>query len=271
MALDHGNLSRLLETAIVAARLAGQRAMEEMDFVKASVKNDTDHVTQADLRCQGIIVDRIKQAYPDHGFIAEEGEGGGIFKQPPRGSEDIWWVVDPIDGTANFVHGIPSFTVCIAAMHGGRPVVGAVFEPATDSMFTAVAGGEAQLNGRRIAPGTAKMDRFSSVGIDSYYNEGVPDWVCHVIQHTRSRNFGTTGLHLAYVARGAMVAAVASRPKLWDIAAGAVIAETAGAVVTGWKGEKLFPMDLQSYKGREINTVAANKMVHSEMLELLNK
>ena len=269
MVLDHGKLSRLMETAIVAARLAGQRAMEEMDFVKASVKNETEHVTHADLQCQQVIVDRIKQAYPDHGFIAEEGGEAGIFKQAPRGSEDIWWIIDPIDGTANFVHGIPSFTVCVSAVHEGRPVVGAVFEPATDSMFTAVVGGEAQLNSRRIAPGEAKMDRFSSVGIDSYYNEGVPAWVCHVIQHTRSRNFGTTGLHLAYVARGALVATVAARPKLWDIAAGAVIAETAGAIVTGWKGEKLFPIDLQSYDGHEINTVAANKKVHKEILELL--
>jgi len=78
MVLEHGNLSRMLETAIVAARLAGQRAMEEISFVKVSVKNGTELVTEADTRCQQIIIERIKEAYPDHGFIAEEGEGGKL-------------------------------------------------------------------------------------------------------------------------------------------------------------------------------------------------
>ncbi|MHC5073507.1 MAG: inositol monophosphatase family protein, partial [Planctomycetota bacterium] len=104
MAIDHGKLSRILETAIVAARLAGQRAMEEMAYTKASFKNSEELVTQADTICQKLIIDRIKENYPDHGFIAEEGQDGGIFKQTPRGSEDIWWIIDPIDGTNNFAH-----------------------------------------------------------------------------------------------------------------------------------------------------------------------
>jgi len=128
----------MLETAIVAARLAGQRAMEEINFIKASVKNSRELITQADTRCQQIIVERIKETYPDHGFIAEEGGEGKIFKQPPRGDKPIWWVIDPIDGTNNFAHRILLFTVSIAAMYQGEPIVGVIFEPATESMFTAV-------------------------------------------------------------------------------------------------------------------------------------
>ena len=81
MTLEQRDLSKMLETAIVSARLAGQRAMEEINFIKASVKNSTDLVTQADSRCQQIIIDRIKESYPDHGFIAEEGKQDKIFKQ----------------------------------------------------------------------------------------------------------------------------------------------------------------------------------------------
>jgi len=269
MVLEQRDLSRMLETTIVAARLAGQRAMEEINFTKASIKNNSEVVTQTDTRCQQIIVDRIKETYPDHGFIAEEGDESGIFKQPPRGAERLWWVIDPIDGTSNFAHRIPLFTVSIAVMHEGEPIVGTIFEPATDSMFTAVKDGEAQLNGRRIAASEEKIDKFSSIGLDSHFDNGVPGWACEIIQRTRFRNLGTMALQLAYVANGSLVATIASRPRLWDIAAGAVIAEAAGAVVSDWQGEKIFPVDLDSYEGQELQVITANKKVQAELLELL--
>ena len=229
MVLEHGNLSRMLETAIVAARLAGQHAMEKIDFVKTSVKNGTELVTQADSQCQQIIIDRIKESYPDHGFIAEEGDDGKLFKQPPRGADQVWWIIDPIDGTNNFAHGVSLFTVSIGAIYQGEPIVGVIFEPATESMYTAVKDGEAQLNGRRIAAGTNDMDKFSSVSLDSHFPsyDGVPGWVCEIIQRTRYRNLGTTALHMAYVAKGSFAGCIASTPKLWDIAAGAMIGVSA--------------------------------------------
>jgi len=269
MTLEQKNLSAMLETAVVAARLAGQRAMEEIEFVKASVKNGRELVTQTDARCQKIITERIKESYPDHGFIAEEGEHGRMFKQPPRGGESLWWVIDPIDGTNNFAHGMPFFVSSIAVLEAGSPIVGVIFEPATDSMFTAVKGGEAQLNGRRITAGKENMDKFASVGLDSHFDNEVPAWACEIIRQTRFRNFGTTALQLAYVAKGSMVATIASDPKLWDIAAGAVIAESAGAIMTDWQGKKIFPVDLDSYEGREFQVVAANKKTHTQILEML--
>ncbi len=269
MILEQRDLSRMLETAIVAARLAGQRAMEEINYIKASVKNATELVTQTDARCQKIIIDRIKETYPDHGFIAEEGEEGKIFKQPPRGDELIWWAIDPIDGTNNFAHRMLLFTISIAAVYQGEPIVGVIFEPATDSMFTAVKGGEAQLNSRRIIASKDKMDKFTSVGLDSHYDNGVPSWVCEIMQRTRFRNLGTTALQLAYVAKGGLIATIASDPRIWDITAGTVIAEAAGAIVTDWKGGKIFPVDLDSYQGQMFQLIAANKKVHGEILELL--
>ncbi len=269
MILEQRDLSAMLETAIVAARLGGQRAMEEISFIKVSIKNNNELVTQADARCQRIIVNRIKENYPDHGFIAEEGSEGKIFKQPPRGAEPLWWVIDPIDGTNNFAHQMLSFAVSIAVMHNGEPVVGVIFDPATESMFTAVKGGEAQLNGRRITASENKMDSFSSVGLDSHFDDGVPGWACEIMQKTRFRNLGTTALQLAYVAKGSFVAAIVNRPKLWDIAAGALIAEAAGAVVSDWQGGKIFPVDLDIYEGGELQVLTANKKVHAELLRLI--
>ena len=269
MVLEQGDLSMMLETAIAAARLAGQRAMEELRFIKVSIKNDSELVTQADAQCQQIIINRIKETYPDHGFIAEEGDEGRIFKQPPQGDGLLWWVIDPIDGTNNFAHRMLLFTVSIAVIHKGEPIVGVIFEPATDSMFTAVKGGEAQLNGRRITAGEETMNAFSSVGLDSHFDDGVPGWACEIMQRTRFRNLGTTALELAYVAKGSLIALIVNRPKLWDIAAGALIAEAAGAIVSDWQGGKIFPVDLDSYQGQKFQTIAANKKVHAELLQLI--
>jgi len=271
MELPHIKLRAMLETAIVAARLAGQYAMEQMHFVKASIKNATELVTQADKHCQDIIVSRIKENYPDHGFIAEEGEQGKLFKQPPRGDSGFWWAIDPIDGTNNFAHRIPLFAISVAVLYEGKPVVGVVFDPATDSMFTAVQGQDAQLNGRRIQAGNEQINKFSNIGLDSHLDlEGtIPPWLDQLIKKTRFRNLGTTALQMAYVARGGMVATIINTPKLWDIAAGAVICESAGAVITDWQGNRIFPLDLDSYTGEKFRTLVANKKVHPKLVELL--
>jgi myo-inositol-1(or 4)-monophosphatase len=269
MKFEQKDLSAMLETAIVAARLAGQRAMEDINFVKASVKDGIELVTQADIRCQQIIVNRIKENYPDHGFIGEEGGQAAIFKQPPRGSKPVWWVIDPIDGTANFAHRMPLFTVSVAAMCDGKPIVGVVFEPATESMYTAVAGGHAQLNGRRITAGEEKISRLASVGLDTHYDDGVPSWTAEIMKRTRFRNLGTTALQIVYVAKGSFVATIANRPRIWDIAAAALIAERAGAVVSDWQGRPVFPVDLNDYEAAEFRIIAANKKVHPEILALI--
>jgi len=271
MALEQRDLSSMLETAIVAARLAGQHAMEEINYIKVSIKNANEMVTQADAQCQKIIIDRIKENYPDHGFIAEEGEGGKLFKQPPRGKDRFWWVIDPIDGTNNFAHRMMFFTVSIGVIYESKPIVGVIFEPATDSMFSAVKDREAQLNGRRITASEEAIDQFASVGLESHFDEGAPSWTRELMKRTRFRNLGSTALQVAYVAKGSMVATIANTPKLWDIAGGAAIAEAAGALFTNWQGQKIFPVDLDSYEGHKFQIVTANKKVHPEIVEMLNQ
>jgi fructose-1,6-bisphosphatase/inositol monophosphatase family enzyme len=130
----------MLEAAVVAARLAGQRAMEELRYVKKDIKNGDEIVTQAD----------------------------PFFRIVPRGGEPIWWVIDPIDGTNNFANGLLCFSVSIAAMVEGKPIVGVIFDPTTDSMYTAAQDMDAQLNGSRISVSENDVGPFASFGVDSH-------------------------------------------------------------------------------------------------------
>jgi myo-inositol-1(or 4)-monophosphatase len=269
MIIEQKDLRWMLEVATVAARLAGQRAMEEINFIMASIKNSDELVTQTDGRCQKIIIDRIKENFPDHGFIAEEGPDGRLFKQSPRGAEKFWWVIDPIDGTNNFVHRILSFSVSVALMYEGRPVVGVIFDPATESTFTAFEGGEAQFNTTRITVSDDPINEFASVAIDSNLQGNLHPGIAQIMLRTRFRNMGSTALHLSYVAKGGLVGAVVVCPKLWDIAAGALIVERAGGIITDWGGKKIFPLDLDAYDGAKFKTIASNPKVHSELVQLL--
>jgi myo-inositol-1(or 4)-monophosphatase len=266
---EQKDLRRMLETAVDAARLAGRRAMKEIKNITVSVKGPDQLVTQADIMCQKIIVDRIKKTFPDDGFIAEEEQGGGLFKQFPKGKSKTWWVIDPIDGTTNFAKGMLLFSVSIAAMFEGQPVIGVIYDPATDSMFTGIKGGPAQLNGKTITTSNDGFDKFSSVGTDSFFDYGVPKWAIALMEKARSRTLGSSCLQLAYLAKGSLIGIVFVRPKIWDIASGVVIAESAGAIVSDWKGNKLFPIDCEKYEGQEMATVAGNKKVYEEMLKLL--
>jgi myo-inositol-1(or 4)-monophosphatase len=107
------------------------------------------------------------------------------------------------------------------------------------------------------------------VSLDSHFGDTLPPWVCEIIRQSRFRNLGTTALHLAYVAKGGLVAAVMCTPKLWDIAAGVLIAEAAGAKVTDWAGREIFPIDLDNYEGQSFRIVAANGKVHPKLLETI--
>jgi myo-inositol-1(or 4)-monophosphatase len=268
MTFDNKNLSRFLEAAVAAARQAGRLALDEIDSVKTYEKSPSELVTDADPKCQKIIIDTIAQNFPGHGFIAEEGKDGKLFKQSPTG-EDFWWVIDPIDGTNNFSQRVMSFAVSIGLIHQGRPVLGVIFDPSTDSMFAAAGDLPPQYNGKNISVSGKGIQLFQTIGIESIYTDGVPSWITYLMKTLRCRSLGTTALHLAYVAKGSFVAAVMDKPKLWDIAAGAFLVESAGGIVTDWKGNSLWPVDMQKYSGQTFNTLAANKIVHKKFIEII--
>jgi myo-inositol-1(or 4)-monophosphatase len=136
-------------------------------------------------------------------------------------------------------------------------------------MFTAVQGQEAQLAGRHITVSEDGISPFAGVGLDSHFDDPLPGWVPEIIKQARFRNLGTTALQLAYVATGGLVATVACTPRLWDIAAGAVIVEAAGGQVTNWQGQKIFPVDLAQYEGQKSQVLAGNPKAHATLLEMI--
>ncbi|MBL7215463.1 MAG: inositol monophosphatase [Phycisphaerae bacterium] len=268
MSIPHTELSRMLETAVVAARLAGQRAMEELRYIRKSLKNNSELVTQADPVCQKIIIDRICETYPDHGFIAEEGKDGHLLRRMPRGDESIWWVIDPIDGTNNFANSLLCFCVSIAAMLDGKPILGVIFDPTTDSMVTAALDMDAQLNSSTITVSEDGIGPYASFAVDSHLNARTNHGAAEMMRQTRFRCMGSTALHLAYVAKGAMIGMVATSTKLWDIAAGAIIIERAGGVVTDIDGGSLFPVSLKDYNAEYFGILATNKKIHDQTLKI---
>lgn len=262
-------LDEMLSVALAAAQKAGQQALGELGSVEATVKNNTELVTEADRRCQEIIIKQIRTAFPDHGFIAEEGDEGRLFKQAPTNPEGVWWVIDPIDGTNNFAHGMPQFSVIIAALHCGCPLVGVIYHPATQTRFTALYNGPARTNDQLMQAPDQALNKYANVGLDSHFGDTLPAWAAHIITHCRYRNLGTTALHLAYVAQGGYAAMVACTPKLWDIAAGALIAQNAGAICTDWQGRPLWPLDLDAYQGQALPVVIGTPLAHREIIALM--
>lgn len=256
----------MLETATIAARQAGQRAMEELHSVHTSFKNGNEIVTQADPICQKIIIDRIREVYPKHGFIAEEGDDGNLLSIPPQSKEHLWWVIDPIDGTNNFANGILCFSVSIAAMLDGVPVLGVIFEPATDAMYTAALGMDALLNGSRITINDDPVGPFANFGVDGHTHPLVDAGKQKIMSQTRYRCLGSTAIHMAYVAKGAMIGMVTPSAKLWDIAAGIILVERAGGMVTDVQGNSLLDLDLSHYNAEQFQTLATNQKIHNQVL-----
>lgn len=268
MTLSQTELSRMLETAVVAARLAGQRAMEELRYISRSVKNGSELVTQADPICQKIIIDRIRETYPDHGFLAEEGTDGKPLKWMPRGDEAIWWIIDPIDGTNNYANGLLCFSVSIAAFYEGYPVVAVIFDPASDSMFTAVRDGDALLNTVRISVSDDQISRFSQFGIDSTPHPLTNDAVGKLFGQCRIRCLGSTALNLAYVAKGALIGAITTSARLWDIAAGVLLITQAGGKVTDLNGNLIGPINIEQYEGKQYPILSSNSKARAELLNI---
>lgn len=262
-------LDNMLAVAMAGAHQAGQVALAQLGSARISIKNNTELVTDTDKRCQALIIDHIHAAFPNHGFIGEEGEEGRLFKQYPTDSEDVWWVIDPIDGTNNFAQGLPQFSVSIGAVRNGTPLVGVIYQPSTDISYTAIQGGLARERGHPIQATNRPLHAHASVGLDSHFGETVPNWICHIMTRLRYRNLGTTALHLAYVAMGGYAAMVASTPKLWDITAGTLIAQNAGALVTDWQGNPIWPQDLAAYQGQALPVVVGAPLAHQEIIELI--
>lgn len=248
-----------------AAQAAGEALLTWRTSVQAREKGPRDLVTYADLASQRLIRHMLLEAYPDHGFLGEEQEADGTRGQ----ACEYQWIVDPLDGTTNYVHGLPHYAVSIALEHRGQILVGTVYDPVARESFTAVRGQGACLNGERLrASGVTNLRQAlvavsfaASVERDAaevyQFLEALP--VCRAI-----RRLGCSSLNLAYLAAGRFDAYWAMSTKAWDIAAGVLLVQEAGGLVTGIGGE---PLDV--YQGHF--AAAATPELHAELLALLKR
>ncbi len=253
-----------INTAIKAARAASQgilRAYDNHSAIHIDLKGKHDYVTSADRDAEQCIVDILHEAYPRHNFITEE-QGELTYGD----ENEVTWVIDPIDGTTNFIHRLPGFVISIAAQKQGKLEHGVIYHPITDELFTASRGGGAQLNGNRIRINTAtKLD-------DTILSLGIPrdtaslEQYCHCLKQLQGsiagiRRSGATALDLAYLAAGRIDGIWANDQKPWDMAAGILLIREAGGIVTDMDGG-----DDVFQKG---NLVAANSKLIRPLLRLL--
>ncbi|MCI4663597.1 MAG: inositol monophosphatase [Neomegalonema sp.] len=233
--------SATLTVMINAARKAGRqlaRDFGEVENLQSSVKGAGDFVTAADIRAEETIRDELMRARPAYGWLGEEtGETKG--KDPQRR-----WIVDPLDGTTNFMHGLPHFAVSIGLETKGEATAGVIFDPAKNELFVAEKGGGAWLNDRRIRV-SARRDMLESLlatGLPFAAKKTLPDTLqdlAKLLPETAGvRRFGAAALDLAYVAAGRYEAFWERELNAWDMAAGIVIAREAGALVSDLNGEQ---------------------------------
>ena len=254
-------LAAALSTAAEAARAAGRVLESWAERFTVSEKSPANLVTEADLAAQETIFDLIHARYPDHGFLGEEGL--------PRVAEAsrFRWVVDPLDGTSNYVHRFPYYAVSIALEHDGELAVGVIYDPNRDEMFCAVRGGGATLNDRAIRPSRVSALRqamlVASLPVGGGADDPAVSRFLKVIPHAQTvQRTGSAALNLAYVASGRIDGFWSSSLKPWDVAAGALIVDEAGGRVSKMDGQPLcieIP-DLLSTNGGEI---------HEELTRLL--
>ncbi|WJG08430.1 inositol-1-monophosphatase [Aliiglaciecola sp. LCG003] len=228
----------MLNIAVRAARAAGNvitRGFENRGDLLTEKKGENDFVTKIDKEAEFTIINKIQQSYPDHSFIGEE---GGLVK----GDEDYKWIIDPLDGTTNFIKGIPHFAVSIALMHKGRIDQAVVFDPIRGELFTASKGGGAQLNGFRIRASNARD--LNNTVLATAFPFKAKDDAEQAIQRFSNifkqcgdiRRGGSAALDLAYVAAGRFDGYWERGLQPWDVAAGELLVRESGGLVTDFSG-----------------------------------
>jgi len=227
-----------LETAIEAARRGGEVLESWRSRFTVSEKSPANLVTEADLASQNAIHSLIQERFPDHAFLGEEdlNESGG--------ESGYRWVIDPLDGTSNYVHGFPYYAVSIALQKDNELIVGVVFDPNRDEMFAAVKGQGARLNGQPIAPSSVGTLRESmtvaSLPIAAKPDNPAIERFLLIMQHAQTvQRTGSAALNLVYVACGRIEAFWSTSLKPWDVAAGALIVVEASGRVSTIQGSEI--------------------------------
>jgi myo-inositol-1(or 4)-monophosphatase len=248
--------------AVDAARAAGRLLRDELSGPRriAFKGSPTNLVTEMDHRAESEILARLREAFPDDAILSEE-RGAAVGRSGRR------WIVDPLDGTTNYAHGVPIFGVSIALQANGGVVLGVVYDPTRDELYVAERGGGATLNDTAIAvSGTAALDASLLVtgfpyNIREVRDTNLSEYAAFSVRARAVRRLGSAVLDLAYVAAGRFDAYWELRLSAWDVAAGSLLVEEAGGRVTGIDGRT---MDVD-----RPTLLASNGRLHEAILRVL--
>ncbi len=257
----------MINTAVKAARRAAaiiNRASFDLDQLPVSNKGHNDFVSEVDHAAEQSIIDVLQQAYPDHAILAEEsGASANLHDE----NENVW-IIDPLDGTTNFIHGFPQYAVSIALQQRGQITQAVVYDPTRNELFTATKGVGAFLNDKRIR--VAKRDKLADalVGTGFPYSDlsGLDEYLKMFKAMTEKtaglRRPGSAALDLAYVAAGRLDGFFEKNLKPWDMAAGALLISEAGGIVSDFRGE-----GKHMQKG---DVIAGSPKIFAQMLNVLS-
>ncbi len=254
----------LLQIAKKLANDAGRMALEfqKKGFKISTKSSPIDLITEADTACEQLILKTIKSHFPDHSVLTEE--SGAIDRDG-----EYKWIVDPIDGTTNFAHGLPIFAISIAIVHKGKPIIGVVEIPALKETFWAQEGRGAYLNNKRIH--VSKIGKFQegllATGFPyartDRYKKNIALFDAFYKPSQGVRRLGSAATDLCFVAAGRFDGFWEYDLEAWDVAAGKIIVEEAGGTVTN--------MDGSSFSPKLKNILATNGLLHSDMLRVIKE
>ena len=253
----------LITKACMKASRSLIRDFGEIENLQVSEKGPGDFVTSADKRTEKILIDELRKAHPEYGFVTEE---SGILNKSNIKNR---WIIDPIDGTMNFLNGIPQFAISIGYEEDGEIKSGVIFNPITNEMFCAEKGNGAYLNNSRIRVSKKKKIKDALLvtggpkGASKIKDKIFSEYIKISNNVSNVRKFGSAALDIAYVACGRFDGYWQRELNYWDIAAGIIILKEAGGFVDFFEEDLNLPL--------KKNILATNSIIHNELSDLINK
>ena len=262
MRLNSPQINLITRACMKASRFL-IRDFGEIENLQVSSKGPGDFVSSADKRTEKTIIEELQKAHPEYGIITEE---TGIINKSNIKNR---WIIDPIDGTMNFLNGIPQFAISIAYEENNEIICGVIFNPITNEMFCAEKGNGAYLNNTRIRVSNKKKLKDALLvtggpkGASKIKNKIYSEYINVSNNVSNVRKFGSAALDMAYVACGRFDGYWQRELKYWDIAAGVIILREAGGFIDFFEDDINYPL--------KKNVLASNSNIHQELKELINK